>query len=51
MIQQAQDLVGQGNAYGVLPNTGMGSILNWIPGTTGKDLRNDLEHYQGKYRL
>lgn len=43
MIQQARNLVGQGNAYGVLPNTGMGSLLNWIPGTTGKDLETTLD--------
>lgn len=43
MIQQARGLVGQGNAYGVLPNTGMGSLLNWIPGTTGKDLETTLD--------
>lgn len=43
MIQQARSLVGQGNAYGVLPNTGMGSLLNWIPGTTGKDLETTLD--------
>ena len=43
MIQQARSLVEQGNAYGVLPNTGMGSLLNWIPGTTGKDLETTLD--------
>lgn len=43
MIQQARNLVGHGNAYGVLPNTGMGSLLNWIPGTTGKDLETTLD--------
>ena len=35
--------MGLGNAYGVLPNTGMGSLLNWIPGTTGKDLETTLD--------
>lgn len=47
MIQQARNLVGQGNAYGVLPNTGMGSLLNWIPGTTGKDLETTLDTIKG----
>lgn len=43
MIQQARDLVNQGNLYGTLPNTGIGSLLNWIPGTTGKDLEATLD--------
>lgn len=47
MIQQARNLVDQGNAYGVLPNTGMGSLLNWIPGTTGKDLETTLNTIKG----
>lgn len=47
MIQQARNLVDHGNAYGVLPNTGMGSLLNWIPGTTGKDLETTLNTIKG----
>lgn len=43
MIQQARNLVGHGNAYGVLPSTGLGSLLNWIPGTNGRDLEATLD--------
>ena len=43
MIQQARTLVGRGNLYGVADNTGLGSLLNWIPGTNGKDLEATLD--------
>lgn len=43
MIQQARTLVGRGNLYGVADNTGLGSWLNWIPGTNGKDLEATLD--------
>ena len=43
MIQQARTLVGRGNLYGVADNTGLGSWLNWIPGTNGRDLEATLD--------
>lgn len=40
-IEDAKRMVGEGN-FGFLPVTGMGSFLNMIPGTTGKDLESTI---------
>lgn len=41
-INTARQLVGRGN-LGFMPVTGVGSLLNWIPGTTGRDLEGQLD--------
>lgn len=41
-INKARALAGRGN-FGFMPVTGAGSILNWIPGTTGRDLEGQLD--------
>lgn len=40
-VTKAKKLVEHGN-FGLLPVTGVGSFLNWIPGTTGRDLEGLL---------
>ena len=41
-INKARALAGRGN-FGFMPVTGAGSLLNWIPGTTGRDLEGQLD--------
>lgn len=42
-IQEARKLAEQGSIFGTIPSTGVGSYLNWVPGTAGSDLERTLE--------
>lgn len=42
-IEEARKLAQQGSMFGIVPNIGLGSYMNWVPGTAGHDLERALE--------